>query len=365
MRSNSMEGAETQSRTSTGSTGSPTDGLPEDIRRDVDRVTELVVTGFTGRLWQQTASDEERSTPHRNSADREGLDVRMIYVALETFPTVLKRGGYAPSTNHGKNGRPAKLTSSFHQRCGLVLPRVFYTWRDEREDRFERHARRMPGETLARVLGLDGSEPAAAGVAQLCDTLTGMITELKPRDRAVRLMTLDGLSRSEMADELGIKIGNVENACYAFRAKVKNLREAGALHVPPGDRHGVSPERGGQEKREWGGSMSTPVQPPAKTSGAHRAAVGAISGGAVVGAPWEAVVGTVVATPVVSLLLGLAQIVMPEEADHEQDLLHTWLCHREQQVPGEGSSARAEEQQDGVPSVTRPQVRWRRPRRVP
>ncbi|MFF4827934.1 RNA polymerase sigma factor [Streptomyces sp. NPDC001312] len=264
MRSNSTGGPETPSRTSTGST---TEEVPEDIQRDVDRVAELVATGFTGRLWQQTAdelfsyafrplmvamrrtdklvaltaksrtplqmSDEERSTLHRNPADREDLAVRTIYVALETFPQFLKRGGYAPAANRGKNGRPAKLTSFFYQRCGLVFPRVFYTWRDEREDRFERHARRMPDEMLARVLGLDSSEPAAAGVAQLCDILAGMITALKPRDRAVWLMTLDGLSRSEIADKLGIKIGDVENARFAFRTKVKNLRRNDALHVPP------------------------------------------------------------------------------------------------------------------------------------
>ncbi|MFF4827985.1 hypothetical protein ACFY20_34360 [Streptomyces sp. NPDC001312] len=162
MRSNTTGGPETLSRTSTGST---TEELPEDIQRDVDRVA----TGFTGRLWQQTAdelfsyafrplmvamrrtdklvalttksrtplqmSDEERSTLHRNPADREDLAVRTIYVALETFPQLLKRGGYAPASNRGKNGRPAKLTSFFYQRCGLVFPRVFYTWRDEQVNR--------------------------------------------------------------------------------------------------------------------------------------------------------------------------------------------------------------------------------------
>lgn len=81
--------------------------------------------------------------------------------------------------------------------------------------------------------------------------------------------------------------------------------------------------------------MSAPAQPPARTSGARRAAVGAISGGAVLsaltvaGAPWEAVVGTVVATLVVSLVLGLAQIVMPEESEHKRDLLLAWLRQRE------------------------------------
>lgn len=101
----------------------------------------------------------------------------------------------------------------------------------------------------------------------------------------------------------------------------------------------MGPGREGHEEREWGGPMSTPVppsvQPPARTSSARRAAVGAISGGAVVGAltmagaPWEAVVGTVAATLVVSLVLGLAQIVMPEESEHKRDLLLAWLRHRE------------------------------------
>ncbi|MEW2458824.1 RNA polymerase sigma factor [Streptomyces albus] len=242
--------------------------MPEDIQRDVDRVSELVTTGFTGRLWQQTAdelfgyafkplmvamrrtdtlmalvkksntplkmSDEERSSLHRNSADREDLAVRTISVALGTFPALLKRGGYAPAANRGKNGRPAKLTSFFYQRCGLVFPRVFYAWRDEREDRFERQARRyMSPDLVAHALGLDAPETVADGVAELCDTLTRLITELKPRDRAVWLMTLDGLPRSEIADRLGIKIGDVGNALFLFRARVKRLRKDGALHVPP------------------------------------------------------------------------------------------------------------------------------------
>ncbi|MFC8008590.1 RNA polymerase sigma factor [Streptomyces olivaceus] len=265
MRSNRTGGLGTQSRTSTGST---TEELPEEIQRDVDRVAELVDTGFTGRLWQQTAdelfgyafkplvvamrhtyklaaltaksktplrmSDEERSTLHRNSADREDLAVRTIYVALETLPQVLKSGRYAPAANRGKNGRHAKLTSFFYQRCGLVFPRVFYAWRDEREDRFEREARRyMSPDLLLHALRLDAPERVADGVTELCDALTDMITRLKPRNRAVWLMTLDGLSRSEIADQLGIKIGDVDNALFTFRARVKDLRKNGALRVPP------------------------------------------------------------------------------------------------------------------------------------
>ncbi|MGW7209942.1 hypothetical protein [Streptomyces sp. NPDC054837] len=56
---------------------------------------------------------------------------------------------------------------------------------------------------------------------------------LKPRNKAVWLMTLDGLSAGEIADALGIKTGDVENARYTFRTTVKRLRKAGELHVPP------------------------------------------------------------------------------------------------------------------------------------
>ncbi|MGW9024511.1 sigma factor-like helix-turn-helix DNA-binding protein [Streptomyces sp. NPDC055722] len=268
MRSNSTGGPGAQSRTSTGST---TEELPEEIQRDVDRVNELVDTGFTGRLWQQTAdelfgyafkplvvamrhtyklaaltaksktplkmSDEERSSLHRSSTDREDLAVRTIYVALETFPQALKLGRYAPASNRGKNGQPAKLTSFFYQRCGLVFPRVFYTWRDEREDRFEREARRyMSPDLLIHALRLDAPETVTAGVAELCDTLTGMISELKPRNRAVWLMTLDGLSRSEIADQLGIKTGDVDNAALA-----EYLIHAGGSGFRRGPRRGRRP----------------------------------------------------------------------------------------------------------------------------
>ncbi|MFG2857001.1 hypothetical protein ACGFZ9_41260, partial [Streptomyces mirabilis] len=37
----------------------------------------------------------------------------------------------------------------------------------------------------------------------------------------------------------------------------------------------------------------------------------------------------VVTTLVVSLVLGLAQIVMPEESEHKRDLLLAWIRHRE------------------------------------
>ncbi|MER5384396.1 sigma factor-like helix-turn-helix DNA-binding protein [Streptomyces sp. NPDC002688] len=264
MRSNTAGGPETQSMSGAGDAD---EDLPEDIQRDVDRVAELLETGFAGRLWQQTAaelygyafkplltamrrtdkltsltrssltplymSDEERSTLHRNPKDREDLAVRTIDVALETFPQLLKDGGYAPAANRGKNGRPTKLTSFFYGRCGLVFPRVFYVWRDERTDRFERHAQHMSDDTLAHALGLNGTQTEPAGVIELCDTLTDMINGLKPRDRAVWQLTLDGLSQGEIADRLGIKTGDVENARFAFRTKVKTMRKNGLLTVPP------------------------------------------------------------------------------------------------------------------------------------
>ncbi|MEV6056796.1 sigma-70 region 4 domain-containing protein [Streptomyces sp. NPDC052107] len=91
----------------------------------------------------------------------------------------------------------------------------------------------MSPDLVAQALGLDAPETVADGVTELCATLTGMITELKPRDRAVWLMTLDGLSRSEAADRLGIKIGDVRNAPFLFRARIGRLRKDGAPHVPP------------------------------------------------------------------------------------------------------------------------------------
>lgn len=84
--------------------------------------------------------------------------------------------------------------------------------------------------------------------------------------------------------------------------------------------------------------MSAPAQQQPRFSGVRRAAVGVVSGSAVVGAltmanaPWEAVVLTVLGTLVVSLVLGLAQIVMPEKSDHKRDLLLAWIRHRDRRA---------------------------------
>ncbi|WP_326793960.1 hypothetical protein OHA79_52020 (plasmid) [Streptomyces sp. NBC_00841] len=258
----------------TGAAGTPTvvttdgsDELPQDIQRDVDLVADILTTGFTSPLWQQTAdelyayafkpllsamrrthkladlcaksatplvmTDEDRGTLYRSAPDREHLAVLTISVAMETFPQVLKNGGYAPARHRGKDERPARLTSFFYGRCGLVFPRVLQTWRTEQTDRFLRHAVRMSDGTLLHALGQDGPEPVPEGVAGLCDTLTVMINELKPRHRAVWLLTVDGMSQGEIAEILDIKVGDVENARYAFRSKVREARRRGKLAVPP------------------------------------------------------------------------------------------------------------------------------------
>lgn len=52
-----------------------------------------------------------------------------------------------------------------------------------------------------------------------------------PRHRAVCLLTVDGLSRGEMAEVLDLKIGDVENARCSFRSKVREARRCGKLAV--------------------------------------------------------------------------------------------------------------------------------------
>ncbi|MFH9500595.1 sigma factor-like helix-turn-helix DNA-binding protein [Streptomyces globisporus] len=240
--------------------------LPEDVQHDVDRVAEAVAAGFRGPVWEGLAADlynysfvplcsamrhtdklielvarsktplvmtdEERSTLHRSASDRDHLALMTIGVAMETFPELLKKGGYDPASNPGKGGKPSRLTSYFYGRCGLVFPRVFYNWREERADRFLRHADRMDGEHLAHALGQGGDELVPETVIELCSTLTDMINNLKPRNRAVWTMTVDGLSQGEIADVLGIKSGDVENIRYSLRSKIKKLRKDGALTIP-------------------------------------------------------------------------------------------------------------------------------------
>ncbi|MGW3377419.1 RNA polymerase sigma factor [Streptomyces hydrogenans] len=240
-------------------------------QEDVDLVAELVAVGFRGRLWEKVASDlvvyafqpllhamrlsengklaglvakskkplrltdEERATLHHNQADREQLALMTISVAMETFPKVLKEGGYDPAKNTGKGGKPARLFTFFYGRCGLVFPTVFENWREERAQRFAGRATApLDIVDLAHTLGRGTSQPQSGDeFVELCDQLIKMINELNPRDKAVWIMTLMGESQGEIADALGIKVGDVENARYKFRKAVKIRREEGTLVVPP------------------------------------------------------------------------------------------------------------------------------------
>jgi hypothetical protein len=264
MRFNGTGGPDAESW-DTASEGRPE--LSEVVQHDVDRVADVVAAGFRGPVWHQMAdelygyafgrlcavmrrtdklmrltaksmtplsmTDEDRGTLYRSARDREHLAILTINVAMESFPQLLKNGGYDPARNRGKDGEASRLTSYFYGRCGLVFPRVFYTWRKERMDGFLLQAVKMGDGVLARALGQVGPDPVPDDVATLCDTLTAMINDLKPRDRAVWRLTVDNLSQGEIADVLGIKVGDVENARFRLRDRVKKRRRRGELYVPP------------------------------------------------------------------------------------------------------------------------------------
>ncbi|MGO4636361.1 RNA polymerase sigma factor [Streptomyces sp. 2RAF24] len=248
--------------------------LSADVQRDVDRVAAVVAAEFRGPAWKQLAdelyeyayktlhtamrdsyklmqlvadsrtplvlSTDERSALHSNFEDRAVIATMTISEAMSTLPNSLKRGGYDPAANPGRDGKHKALRSFFVGRCGLVFPRVFYGWRRERTDRFVAAANEhMQGWIISGVLR-QSAEPAAfeedsvpIEVTELYSTLTDMIDNLKPRNRAVWRMTLEGYSRGEISEELGIKLGDVDNALYTFRTKVKALRREGKLSVPP------------------------------------------------------------------------------------------------------------------------------------
>ncbi|MFE6912249.1 RNA polymerase sigma factor [Streptomyces erythrochromogenes] len=241
--------------------------LPTHIQEDVDRVADVVAAGFRSLTWHQIAeelyqyafrtlnaamrrtdqlmelvaksntplelSDEDRSTLHRNSEDRAVIALMTINVAMEEFPKVLAKGGYNPADNPGKDGKFKALKSFFVTRCGLVFPRIFDNWKKERTDRFLRHTKvHMEGWRLAHALGQYNLEQAPPDVIALCDTVTAMIDDLKPRNRAVWHLKIEGYTPGEIADVLGIKLTDVNNALYTFRSKVKMLRQRGQLAVP-------------------------------------------------------------------------------------------------------------------------------------
>ncbi|MDL5198608.1 hypothetical protein [Streptomyces sp. ALI-76-A] len=84
--------------------------------------------------------------------------------------------------------------------------------------------------------------------------------------------------------------------------------------------------------------MSAPVSQQSRFGGIRPAAVSVVSGSAVVtaltmaNAPWQAVVLTVLATLVVSLVLGLAKIVVPDESEHKRDLLLAYFRYLERRA---------------------------------
>ncbi|MFE5214087.1 MULTISPECIES: hypothetical protein [unclassified Streptomyces] len=84
--------------------------------------------------------------------------------------------------------------------------------------------------------------------------------------------------------------------------------------------------------------MSAPVPQQSRVGGIRPAAVSMVSGSAVVtaltmaNAPWKVVVLTVCATLVVSLVLGLAKIVIPEESEHKLNLLLALIRYFERRL---------------------------------
>ncbi|MBX9367102.1 hypothetical protein [Streptomyces sp. WAC04114] len=84
--------------------------------------------------------------------------------------------------------------------------------------------------------------------------------------------------------------------------------------------------------------MSAPVSQQSRFGVARQAAVSMVSGGAVVAvltmanASWEVVAIIVLVTLVVSLILGLVKIVVPDESEHKRDLVLEYFRYRERQA---------------------------------
>ncbi|MCX4580865.1 hypothetical protein OHB41_48760 [Streptomyces sp. NBC_01571] len=85
-------------------------------------------------------------------------------------------------------------------------------------------------------------------------------------------------------------------------------------------------------------AVSAPVSQQSLFGGIRSAAVSVVSGSAVVtaltmaNASWEAVVLTVGATFLISLVLGLAKIVVPDESEHKRDLVLEYFRYRERRA---------------------------------
>jgi hypothetical protein len=243
--------------------------LPDDVRRDLERVAALDRAGFTGPLYEQFANElylyvysrlrkkmrtgeiagltgksatplrmteDELSTLHRDDAVRDQLAVHTIAAAMPVFVKRLKRNGYRPADHPGRDGRPTTLKSYFFGMCLIVFPREFVSWRKERQDRFLTAAARMPPDLVLRALGQTVRDPVPEALADLCDRVNSLINSSPPRVRAVMLLTLHEYSQSEIADLLQVKIGDVENARFRFRQRARKRMHHGQLHLLPGMR---------------------------------------------------------------------------------------------------------------------------------
>ncbi|MFD5659412.1 hypothetical protein [Streptomyces hirsutus] len=107
--------------------------------------------------------------------------------------------------------------------------------------------------------------------------------------------------------------------------------------------------------------MSAPVSQQSRFGGARPAAVSVVSGGAVVAAltmadaPWDAVVWTVLATLVVSLVLGLVGMLVPHESEHKLNLALEYFRYRERRAKRRERRAELRELRRRQSEVVHPQ----------
>jgi hypothetical protein len=239
--------------------------LPPAIEEDAERVALVASKGFQGPHYEQLAadlykyayprllkkirtsevvaltlksktpicvSDEDRITLNRSQHDRDELAVYTIDKALRQFTAELKKGAYQPQDHVGRNGRPASLSSFFFGMCLLVYPRVYAVWQRERTDQFLAEADKMSNDALARAFGHAAEDPVPADVAKACAAIARMLDRAKPRMAAVMRLTIEGYNQSEIADQLNLVVGDVENDRYRFRQKVKKAVRFDGLPVP-------------------------------------------------------------------------------------------------------------------------------------
>lgn len=74
--------------------------------------------------------------------------------------------------------------------------------------------------------------PLGRDVGEACDAIMNMIDFAKPRNAALMRLTTAGYTQGEIADRLHLEVGDVENARYRFRQKVRRAVCFGDLQVP-------------------------------------------------------------------------------------------------------------------------------------